>query len=84
MATDNQSSPNELSLFVQFANQHLESGGPNVSPEEMVQRWRAMTEPNYTLTAKDIEDAIAEIEAGGGKSPSAVLQDIRKSLGLTP
>jgi hypothetical protein len=82
MSIDNQSPSNDLVEFVQFAVKHLGSGGPQLTPEELVQQWRAKAE--YWETVQDIRDGFAEFASGGGKSPSEVLRDLRQSLGISP
>jgi hypothetical protein len=80
MSIYNQSTSNDLVQFVQFAVRHLGSDAPKLSPEELLQQWRANGE--YLEAVEDIRRSHEDRAAGRVQSVADAFRDIRRDLGI--
>jgi hypothetical protein len=79
MSIENQpSTSTDLAHFVHFAVQHLEHGGAQISPEELVQRWRS--NPEYWETVERIEQNVKAYEQGNCVPLKEAFRQIRERL----
>lgn len=76
-----QSIQSELRDFVQFASTRIQSGGDELSVEELVRQWRQTTE--YAQAVADVSQGISDAAQGRTKPVSEVFADVRKKLGIS-
>ena len=69
----------DLESFELYATERLRDGGAE-SLHELVAEWEANRE--YLATVAEVNESLADYEAGKGKPASEAFDDIRKKLGL--
>jgi hypothetical protein len=75
------SHPAELIEFVHFAMNHLESGKPALSPEALIEQWRADQE--LVATAAEMRVGLEQLEQGRGQPVAEAFADVRRRFDLT-
>jgi len=74
---------NELERFRDFINEHIQNGGTDLSPEQLLDDWRCQNPVAADLAASvaDLEQGISEMEAGDtGRPARDVIGDLRQEL----
>lgn len=69
---------NDAQAFYEFLGQRLGDDGVKKTPEELLHEWR-LTQPGFQRSVRDLEEAIADMEAGDRGRPLAdVADEIRR------
>ena len=71
----------QLDGFHQFALETISNGGAGFSIEEMLFQWRETQERADVRLC--VQQAIKEIDAGGGQPLDEAIEEIRSELGIS-